>query len=185
MARAKRVTRKLMYQGRVIKLFQETFYVGRQKLVREVVTHPGAAVIVPLTDDGNVVMVRQYRRAADRMLLELPAGTLSPGEPALTCARRELEEETGWKAKRWSRLIAFYAAPGMLSEWMVIFLATGLTKAAAHPEADEILTPVSMPLQRALAKIGSGAICDAKSIIGLLMTRDLLAAGHRRGKTVH
>ena len=176
--------RELIYQGRVIKLVKETFYVNGQRLVREVILHPGAAVIVPLLDDRRVVMVRQYRRAAGKTLLELPAGTLTPGEPPAQCARRELEEETGWRAKKWRRISSFYAAPGMFSEWMIVFLATGLTKARAHPELDEILTPVILPLRSALAKIKSGEICDAKSIIGLLTVRDLLAAGHRRGKNV-
>lgn len=176
--------RELIYQGRVITLIKETFSVGKQRLVREIVLHPGAAVMVPLLEDGRVVMVRQYRRAAGRKLLELPAGTLTPGEPPVQCARRELEEETGWNAKKWRRISSFYAAPGMLSEWMVVFLATGLTKTRAHPEPDEILTPVILPLRTALAKIRSGEICDAKSIIGLLTVRDLLAARQRRRKTV-
>lgn len=168
------VKRELIYQGRVIKLIKETFYAGKTRLVREVIVHPGAAVIVPLLEGDRVVMVRQYRRAAGKTLLELPAGTLTPGEPPATCARRELEEETGWKAGKLRRISGFYAAPGMLSEWMVVFLATGLTKARAHPEPDEILTPVILPLRAALAKIKSGAICDAKSIIGLLTAQQLL-----------
>lgn len=165
---------ELIYQGKVIRLMRETFYMGGQRLVREVILHPGAAVIVPLLEDRRVVMVRQYRRAARRRLLELPAGTLTPGEPPIQCARRELEEETGWRAKHWRRISSFYAAPGMFSEWMVVFLATGLTKARAHPEPDEVLTPIILPLRTALAKIKSGEICDAKSIIGLWAVERLL-----------
>lgn len=169
-----RLTREVIYQGRIITLVKETFYVGKQRLMREVILHPGAAVIVPLLEGHKVVMVRQYRRAAGKTLLELPAGTLTPGEPPAVCASRELEEETGWRAKKFRRISAFYAAPGMFSEWMVIFLATGLTKTAAHPEPDEILEPVIVPLKTALTKIKSGAICDAKSIIGLWTVERLL-----------
>jgi ADP-ribose pyrophosphatase len=170
---------ELIYQGKVIRLMRETFYMGGQRLVREVILHPGAAVIVPLLEDRRVVMVRQYRRAAGKTLLELPAGTLTPGEPPVQCARRELEEETGWRAKTWRRISSFYAAPGMFSEWMVVFLAIGLTKARAHPEPDEILTPVILPLRTALAKITTGEICDAKSIIGLRTVEQMLKLTQR------
>jgi ADP-ribose pyrophosphatase len=163
------IRRRVVYRGRIIRLVRETLSAGGRRLVRETVQHPGSVVIVPLTSDGRVVFVRQYRRAVGRTLLELPAGTLDhDGESAARCARRELEEETGWQAREWTRLGRFYPAPGFLSEQMVIFLAEGLTRVPAHPEPDEIIEPVTLSFAQALAKIASGRICDAKSIIGIL-----------------
>lgn len=189
------LSRKTVYQGRIIRLVLESLEYRRRRLIREVVEHPGAAVIVPLLDRSRrqrgatlprqrgrsrldrsrVVLVRQYRRPIRRELLELPAGTLSPGERRDACARRELEEETGWKARRLRRIGQYYAAPGFCTEQLTIFLAEGLTQATAHPEPDESLKPVILPLKAALAKVRSGAICDAKTIIGLLFVERLLA----------
>ena len=168
------VQRTTIYQGRVIRLIREVLDVQGQRIVRETIQHPGAVVIVPMLDRSRIVFVRQYRRAVDRELLELPAGTLNPGEPKETCARRELQEETGWRARRWRRIGQFYAAPGFISEQLTIFLAQDLTLTQASPEPDEQLTPVILSLQQALAKIRSGTICDAKTIIGILFTQHLL-----------
>ena len=172
--RVRCLKRTPVYQGRVVTLIRELLEIGGMRMVRETILHPGSVVIVPILDQSRVVLVRQYRRAIDQDLLELPAGTLSPGEPPAACARRELEEETGWRASRIRRIGAFYAAPGMSSEWMTMFLATDLTHTKAHPEPDELLTPVILPLRTALAKVRSGEICDAKSIIGLLFAERLL-----------
>ncbi len=160
-----------MYQGRVIRLIREQLEIGGQRLVRETIQHPGAVVIAPMIDRSHLVFVRQYRRAVRRWLIELPAGTLSPKEPRLACARRELREETGWTARRWHKLGQFYAAPGFVSELMTLFLAQDLINGPASPEADELVTPVILSLREALAKIRSGAICDAKTIIGVLLIR--------------
>ncbi len=149
-------------------------------MIRETIRHPGAVVIVPILDPHRLVMVRQYRRAVGRQLLELPAGTLEPGEPRLACAKRELQEETGWKAKRWIRLGQFYAAPGFISEQLTIFLAAGLTKTKANPEPDEMVYPVIVSLDKALRQIESGTICDGKTIIGILFARKKLRQIFRR-----
>lgn len=166
--------RRVIYRGRIIRLVQDTLEIGGRRLVREIVQHPGSVVIVPITAHGRIVMVRQYRRAVGRSLLELPAGTLDhAGESPRACAKRELEEETGWQARRWRRLGRFYPAPGFLSEQLIIFLAEGLRQAAAHPEPDELIRPVILSQRQALAKVRSGQICDAKSIIGLLFAERL------------
>lgn len=168
MKRLRVLRRSLIYQGRIVRLFKETLEIDGHRMVRDTIEHPGAVVIVPMLGRSRVVLVRQYRRAVDRMLLELPAGTLEPGEPKLACARRELREETGWQARRWRRIGQFYAAPGMISEQLTVFLAQDLSPVPLEPEPDEMVEPVVLPLRDALAKVRSGAICDAKTIIGLL-----------------
>jgi ADP-ribose pyrophosphatase len=162
------VSRETIYRGRVIRLIRETLSVRGRRVVRETVQHPGAVVIVPLLDRSRILFVRQYRRAVARELLELPAGTLEPGERRGACARRELEEETGWRATRLRRIGQFYAAPGFVSEQLTVFLAQGLRRAKARPEPDELVRPVVLSFREALARIRSGAICDAKTIIGVL-----------------
>ena len=166
--------RTLIYQGRVIKLFREVLSVRGQEIIRETIKHPGAVVVVPVLDDGRIVFVRQYRRAIEKEILELPAGTLEPGERKDLCARRELQEETGWKAKTMTQLGQFYAAPGFISEQMTLFMARGLSPAKACPEPDELLRPVILSLKSALKRVHSGAICDAKTIIGLLFAARVL-----------
>ena len=159
----------------MIRLIREVLDVRGHRIVRETVKHPGAVVIVPLLDRSRIVFVRQYRRAIGRELLELPAGTLGIGERREACARRELEEETGWRARHLRRIGQFYAAPGFISEQLTVFLAQGLRGVTARPEPDEFVEPVILSLQTALAKIRSGAICDAKSIIGILFAERLLS----------
>ena len=167
------IARRTMYQGRVIRLVREVLQVRDRRLVRETILHPGAVVIIPRVDRSHLVFIRQYRRAVGRTLLELPAGTLDPPESPRVCAQRELEEETGFRAKRLRRVGAFYPAPGLLSEQMTLFLADGLTPGPAHPEADEMIRPVVLSLREAMAKIRSGAICDAKTILGVWFVRGL------------
>lgn len=166
--RPKVLASTLIYRGRVLSLVREELQWQGHRLVRETVQHPGAVVVLPVLDDGRLVMVRQYRHAVGRSLLELPAGTLDRRESALACAKRELAEETGWMARRWRRLASFYAAPGCLSERMTLFLAEGLRHVGANPEPGEGVAPVTLTRRQALAKIRTGEICDAKTIIGVL-----------------
>ena len=172
MKRPMRVIRQReLYRGRIIRLIEEELECRGRRIIRETIRHPGAVVILPVLPDGRLVLVRQYRRSVDQWLFELPAGTRDRRESEQACARRELEEEAGWRAARLRRLSRFYAAPGCLSERMTLFLATGLRRTTAHPEPDELLTPVTMTLRTALQKIRTGAICDAKTIIGVLWLR--------------
>ena len=173
--RPRHLKQKLIYQGHVIRLITEELSYHGRRLIRETVQHPGAVVILPVLPGSRIVFVRQYRHAVRRDLLELPAGTRDhAGESPVVCARRELEEETGWSARTLKRLVTFYAAPGVLSEQMTLYLATDLTPVPARPEPDECVTPVILTLPQALAGIRSGRICDAKTIIGLLLARDFL-----------
>jgi ADP-ribose pyrophosphatase len=142
---------------------------------REVVVHPGGVGIVALTADRRVLLVRQYRHAVGRMLLEVPAGTLdrdargTAEEPA-SAARRELAEETGYQAQEWRLLARFFTAPGFTTEEMHLYLATGLSPAGAGvgPAPDERLELVELPLDEALAMAERGEIDDAKTLVGLL-----------------
>ena len=168
------VKRTIIYQGRIIQLVKEVLQVKGKRIVRETVQHPGAVVIVPMLDNKHIVFVRQYRHAVRRQLLELPAGTLEVGEHRRACAKRELEEEAGWSARILEHIGQFYPSPGLISEQITVFLARGLTPIKPHTDLDELLIPVVMPLTEALAKIRSGVIRDAKSIIGVLFADRIL-----------
>ena len=135
---------------------------------REIVAHRGAVCIVPLREDGAVLMVRQFRLAAGKVLLEVPAGTLEEGEAPEECAARELEEETGFRAGDLRPLFAFYVAPGYTTEKIHAYLATGLTPAHAHTDADENVEVVPIPLTELKRMILAGEMEDAKSIASLL-----------------
>ncbi|MES0363296.1 MAG: NUDIX hydrolase [Desulfobacteria bacterium] len=137
---------------------------------REVVRHPGAAAMVPLLDDGNVVLVKQHRHAVNDYLWEIPAGTLEPQEEPVACAGRELIEETGYEAKDFDKLTEILPAPGYTDEHIHIFLATGLTLAEQRLEDDEVLTVQPTPFDKAIEMIKTGEIQDAKTIVGLLLT---------------
>jgi len=137
---------------------------------REIVRHPGAAAMVPLLDDGKVILVRQYRHAVGKFLLEIPAGTLEPDEGPMECARRELVEETGYEAENLAKLAEILPAPGYTDEHIHIFLATRLTSAEQKLQDDEVLQVQPTPLDTALDMIRQGKIQDGKTIIGLLLT---------------
>ena len=132
------------------------------------VVHPGSAVVLPVFPDGRILLIRQYRHAAGEYLWELVAGHKEPNETFAEGAKRELIEETGYTAKSVRRLLAIFPSPGLLSERMEIFLATGLTKGAAHPEADEKITSRILTLHEAEQWIRTGKIRDAKSVSGIL-----------------
>ncbi len=148
----------------------------------EMVRHPGASAIVPFLsdpagEDPQVLLIRQYRYAAEGYLYEIPAGTLDAGEPPETCARRELKEETGGSATAISHLFTMYTTPGFTDEKIHIFMATGLETGESKHEVDEFLDLQPMKLSRALQMIEAGEIQDAKTALGLLF-----AAGFRAGR---
>jgi ADP-ribose pyrophosphatase len=147
----------------------------------EMIRHPGASAVVPFLsdphgEDPQVLMIRQYRYAADGYLYEIPAGRLDRGEDPRDCAHRELKEETGCTAERMEHLISFYTTPGFTDEKIHIFLATGLVAGETKHESDEFLDLEPMLLSRALAMVEAGDISDAKTALGLLY-----AAGFRAG----
>lgn len=164
------LTSRLVYDGRLIRLrVDEVELPGGRRTTREVVEARGAVGIVALDDEGRIVLVRQYRRPAERELWEIPAGTLELGEDPVHCAQRELAEETGFTAREIAPLAAFYTSPGFCDEWMYLFLARGLSAGRQAQEDDEAIRVALVPPTQALAMIRTGDICDAKTIVGLLL----------------
>jgi len=138
---------------------------------RDIVRHPGSVVVLGVDRseaEPRVLLERQYRYAAEKVMWELPAGRIDPGETALEGAKRELIEETGYRARKWSKAMFFYVSPGFLDETMTIYLADGLTPGEATPEEDEMIHTTLVPLRKAVEMVMSGTIRDAKTIAGLL-----------------
>jgi ADP-ribose pyrophosphatase len=141
---------------------------GLRPRALDVVIHPGAAVILPWLDDRRIVMIRNERAAVGKTLLELPAGTLDPGEAPHDCARRELEEETGYRAAEMTPLVEFFSTPGFCTERMFVFEARRLRPGPLRLETDERVEPAIMEYDAALRAVENGEIADAKSMVALL-----------------
>lgn len=139
-----------------------------KKTVRDMVLHPGAVAVVALSAQKEIIMVRQYRYPIGQISYEIPAGKLEQGEEPLATAQRELEEETGFKAAKWELLTSFYTAPGFANEIIHLYLAQGLQESQVNPDPDEIIAFETITREQAYAKMKSGEIKDAKTIIGLL-----------------
>lgn len=134
---------------------------------REMVLHPGAVAIVAVTAEDEIILVRQYRYPVKEILYEIPAGKLEKGEEPDSSARRELEEETGYSARRWGKMGSFYTAPGFSNEYMHLYLATDLEEKKAHPDPDEIIVYEKVALPRVFKMIESGEIKDGKTILAI------------------
>jgi ADP-ribose pyrophosphatase len=159
---------KNIYTGIVVSLNIDTVTLPNGLTVDlEIVRHPGAAAVVPLKDDGMVVLIRQFRHAAGGFIYEIPAGKLDPGEDPIACAARELEEEIGYKAGKFELLSSIFTAPGFTDEVIHVYKATGLMAGRQQLDRDEVLEVIEMPLLEAIRLIETGAIRDAKSIVGL------------------
>src|SRR5690606_20744737 len=139
-----------------------------QHLTRHIVVHPGVAVILPLLDDGRLVLIENERVSVDRKLLELPAGTLESGEAPIVCAARELEEETGYVAGRLEPLLEVLASPGICDERMHVFVARELRPTAQRLDEGELIDPVILSWEEVIAAIGDGRIEDAKTVASIL-----------------
>ena len=163
------IATKHIYKGSIFDVRVDTIREGEIEYQRDIIAHSGSGVIVPVFDDGTVALVRQYRHAAGKSLLEIPAGSLDEGESPETGARRELEEEIGVTAENFEQIAAFYVSPGFLTEKMYVFLATGLKETSQSLDDDEIVEIERVTFERAFEMIRNGEIEDAKTIVGLTM----------------
>ncbi len=158
----------LLYKGKLVNVREDTVRSHRGSFSREIVEHNGAVAVVPIVDKDMIIMIRQFRQAAKKTLLELPAGTLYIGETPEDCARRELLEETGYRAGSLKKLVQFYVAPGYNTEVLHVYLATNLDKAEPRLEEDEEIEVLKVNLKETLRMIERNEIEDAKSIAGIM-----------------
>ena len=180
---AGRISGKRVYSGRVIKVdLDQVQFPNGQTGALEMVRHPGASAVVPFLtdpagDDPQILLIRQYRYAADGFLYEIPAGKLDGGEDPEACARRELLEETGCTASQLDHVYTFYTTPGFTDERIHAFMATGLVRGAPSLQKDEVMTTEIVKLSRILELIRAGEMKDAKSALAILFV-----AGFRMGR---
>lgn len=172
-----------IYKGRVIHLTSETVLLPNgHEIELEIILHPGASAVVPLTERGNVILLRQYRHAVGGYILEVPAGKLNPGEDPALCAERELTEEAGVIAGKLTPLGSTLTTPGFTNEVIHLYLAEDLRPARTAHEQSEVITLLERPLTETLAMIASGEIRDAKSICALFLA-DRMVRGRAAGES--
>lgn len=178
-----RVAREVVFEGRVVTVVRDRVRLRRDGEIREteydLVHHPGAVAMVALFDDGSIALMRQFRYSVGGAIWEIPAGTLEPGESFEACARRELAEEVGRRAARWTRLSTFYTTPGFCDEVMQVFLAEALDEVEGAADDDELFEVVRIPITEALAWAEDGTIADAKTLVGLHAARARLVMEER------
>ena len=174
----KLIKRNKVYKGRIFTtIVDEVEYLSGNRTIREVADHPGGAVVLAVFPDNKVILINQHRYPFDKFIWELPAGKLEDGELPLACARRELEEETGYRAKHWKRLTAIYTSPGVCSEVLHIFLATKLSEAPDGrqlEEGEDTMTMKIFPLAKTVQMIERQEIIDAKTICGIMLGARIL-----------
>ena len=165
----KRLERRLVYKGSIIDYYRDTIAVPNGNVVEwDFIGHNGAAAVVPVTDDGKLLLVRQYRNALDRYTLEIPAGGLNKGEPTKEAAARELEEETGYSSTDLELLNSIYTTVAFCNEKIDIYLARNLSRGSQHLDEDEYIDVEAWSLDDLLQMIFEGKIQDSKTICGIL-----------------
>jgi ADP-ribose pyrophosphatase len=163
------VSKKTVWHGRAVDFRVDTVKLPNGKLAtREFIDHPGAVGVVPFVDKDTVVMVRQYRHPVGEVTLELPAGKLDKGESHLTCVKRELREETGYTAKKITRLLEYWPTSAFCNELLHLYVAEGLKPGKMNLDSDEFLQCVTVPFNKAIKMVLNGEIKDSKTIIGIL-----------------
>ena len=167
-----------IYTGRVFDVRVDTIREGDLEYKREIVVHKGSAVVIPVFEDQTIAFVRQYRHAVGDYILEIPAGGIEDGETFEQAALRELEEEVGVIASKVEKLSEFYVSPGFLTEKMYLFMATGLTETSQNLDGDEMIEIERHSFPDAFDMIRNGQLCDAKTIVGVLL------AGTKFGFTI-
>jgi ADP-ribose pyrophosphatase len=166
---------KLVYQGSFLKVYRDEVRLPNGRTtVREYVKHPGAVMMVPVLDDGKVVLVRQFRYPLNRHFIEIPAGKMEPGEASLVTAKRELREECGYTARRWQHLITIHPCIGYSDEVIELYLARDLEHVGDALDDGEFLEVLVVPLEEAVAWTRTGLITEVKAVIGLSAARDAL-----------
>ena len=164
----KTLSSQLVYEGRAVKLRVDTVQMASgRKTTREIVEHSDCVAIIAIDADDNLLLVKQYRKAVGKELLEIPAGGIDPGEDPITAVRRELREETGYLPRKVERLTGFYSAPGYCTEYLHLYLATDLIPSQLHAEDTANISLIRVPVGQISSLIASGSICDAKSLAGL------------------
>lgn len=164
-----------IYEGRIINVRVDTVELPNKRYSkREIVEHPGAVGIIPITSEGKIILIKQFRKPVEEVLLEIPAGKIEPNEEPELCARRELEEETGFTTKNLEKLLEIYTAPGFTNELIHIYLAKDLQEGMVNLDEDENIEIVQVSLEEALEKISTGEIKDAKTIVGIMTYNNLL-----------
>ncbi len=164
-----------VFAGRVVRLNVETVELPNgHRIDLEILHHPGGAAVVALDTEGRVCLLRQFRHAAGGWIWELPAGKLEPGEPPEVTVRRELAEEAGVQARDWQALGRYLSSPGVFTETIHLYLATGLAPAPQAPEAGEVFEIHWIPLETAIQKVHSGEFADGKTCLGLLKAQHWL-----------
>lgn len=173
----KAISTETVYKGKVFDIRVDEIRDADVTYKREIVVHKGSAVVIPVFDDGTVAVVRQYRHAAGKYLLEICAGTLDEGEDPEIGAIRELEEEIGVTAAKIEKLTEFYVSPGFLTEKMHVYVATGLTETQQNLEEDELLTVERHSFRALLEMIQKGEIEDAKTMVGIMIAATRVKTG--------
>lgn len=166
----KTIQTQVLFSGKVIRLQLEDVELPDGKFAkREIVKHPGAVAIIALTNENKIVMVEQYRKALEKTIVEIPAGKLEKGEEPADCARRELEEETGYECQRLEPFVSFYTSPGFSDEIVHLYTAKGLSKKenAAALDEDEFLNLKELTLDEAVQEVKEQKICDAKTVFAV------------------
>jgi ADP-ribose pyrophosphatase len=185
--KARVISSRIVYRGPVFWVTEDHIQEpGGIEVRRDIIHHTGSVVVLAVDDSGavpHVLLERQYRHAAGDYLWEIPAGRIDSGELPLHAAKRELIEETGYRASHWRRILKFYASPGFVAETMSVFLATGLTAGEAQPEADEIIYQRMVPLPEAVQMILRGTIRDAKTISSVLWLDHTLRVTNGRNRS--
>ena len=162
-----------VYEGKILNLRIDTVELPEKKYSkREIIEHPGGVGIIPVTDDNSVILVKQYRKAVNRFLLEIPAGKLEVNEEPRQTAIRELKEETGYEAENLNYLLEFYTSPGYCNEKIYLFIASGLIAGEPSPDEGEYCDVVKYSIEELLKMVDRGEILDSKTIIGINLAKE-------------